>query len=298
VNQLALFCVVSLGSAAARPPLLAVRRPKEVITGPGLHLAAVATVPKLDPDRIHWDKIIDGGLSAFGAAAGIALLCLLEKPMGVKLYAPPLAAAAIIIFSGPKPPPVRNLFLGTSGPVAISALVRSFGGPGLTPRIVALGLSMAWFKTSSSFFPPAAAASVVLVDSLPPFGKAWLTAFVPALVGTTMLYGTAFGVGKIREQVKYSLKVKALKTLPHDSLKSCFKRYDSSGDGYIDAEELRLALRSNGVDMTLEDVTSIVRGTDSDGDGYIDFDDFCTIFGGTPKRLEAGGAGQKKVKAA
>jgi len=52
VNQLALFCVVSLGSAAARPPLLAVRRPKEVITGPGLHLAAVATVPKLDPDRV------------------------------------------------------------------------------------------------------------------------------------------------------------------------------------------------------------------------------------------------------
>ena len=65
--------------------------------------------------QIDWAKVIDAGLSSLGAAAGIALLCALEKPVGIKLYAPPLAAAAIIIFAGPRPPPVRNLLLGTAG---------------------------------------------------------------------------------------------------------------------------------------------------------------------------------------
>eukprot|EP00966_Prymnesium_polylepis_P107011 2478243-Prymnesium_polylepis.1 len=72
----------------------------------------------------------------------------------MKLYAPPLAPCAMIIFAGARPPPLRNLLLGTGGPVAAATLVRALGGSAVSGRSVATGLSLLWFKTSSSFFPP------------------------------------------------------------------------------------------------------------------------------------------------
>lgn len=55
-------------------------------------------------------------------------------------------------------------------------------------------------------------------------------------------------------------------------LRSTFDRFDTSGDGYLDAAELKLALRFvTGEDVSVEDCERIVRSMDTDGDGVIDF---------------------------
>ena len=53
---------------------------------------------------------------------------------------------------------------------------------------------------------------------------------------------------------------------------------DRLGDGYLDADELRLALRSAGVDAAPADCKQLIKDTDTDGDGTIDFKEFKTIF--------------------
>lgn len=56
------------------------------------------------------------------------------------------------------------------------------------------------------------------------------------------------------------------------ALKEAFARFDTSGDGYLDATELKLALRFvTGEDVSVEDCERIIRGVDTDGDGVIDF---------------------------
>ena len=58
-------------------------------------------------------------------------------------------------------------------------------------------------------------------------------------------------------------------------LQSIFNRFDTSGDGFLDASELKLALRFvTGEDLSVEDCERIVRGMDTDGDGVIDFHEF------------------------
>jgi Ca2+-binding EF-hand superfamily protein len=58
-------------------------------------------------------------------------------------------------------------------------------------------------------------------------------------------------------------------------LRDIFARFDTSGDGYLDAHELKLALRFvTGEDLGLEICERIVRAMDTDGDGVIDFHEF------------------------
>ena len=58
-------------------------------------------------------------------------------------------------------------------------------------------------------------------------------------------------------------------------LHEIFARFDTSGDGYLDAHELKLALRFvTGEDLGLEICERIVRAMDTDGDGVIDFHEF------------------------
>ena len=56
------------------------------------------------------------------------------------------------------------------------------------------------------------------------------------------------------------------------------RRYDSSNDGFLDADELHLAFRASGFEVDVADCKRLVRDADADGDGHIDFKEFRAIF--------------------
>ena len=58
-------------------------------------------------------NVVDTALAALGAAAGLYLLSFLEAAIEQPMYASSLASSAVLIFSGYRPPPPRNVFLGT-----------------------------------------------------------------------------------------------------------------------------------------------------------------------------------------
>ena len=63
-----------------------------------------------------------------------------------------------------------------------------------------------------------------------------------------------------------------------DEIAAVFKAFDTSGDGALDATELRLALRvAIGADLPLEKCEAIVHAADQDGNGLIEFKEFAAV---------------------
>ena len=58
-----------------------------------------------------------------------------------------------------------------------------------------------------------------------------------------------------------------------ETLKAAFAVFDTSGDGYISAEEMRRIMINVGEPVTLEDITMAMKKIDDDGDGVIDFNE-------------------------
>ncbi|KAL3926502.1 MAG: hypothetical protein SGPRY_003262 [Prymnesium sp.] len=212
---------------------------------------------------ISLPRALDSILAALGAAVSIFVLDWMEKPLGVKVYSGPLAPCALLIFAGERPPPIRNLLLGTIGPVLAAMLIRAMGGSGLMGRCVAIGLSLLWFKSVSVFFPPAAGFSVILVDTLPVLSRNWLAKngianFVPAVVGVSSLYLISVLVASLRDAVRVRLALSDIRRsmLTSDcskKLRKEFLRFDISGDRNLDPLELKLALVSlTGVSLSIE----------------------------------------------
>ena len=112
----------------------------------------------------------------------------------------------------------------------------------------------------------------------------------PYLMGHCYLYLCALGLAKIRRRVRIYLlrnhfftskqnegsSLTEGPTPDRGKLRVFFDRIDTSGDGRLDAMELKLALRATvGEDISLEECKIMIGAADTDGDGTLDFNEFC-----------------------
>ncbi|KAH8551255.1 calmodulin-like 5 [Umbelopsis sp. PMI_123] len=57
-------------------------------------------------------------------------------------------------------------------------------------------------------------------------------------------------------------------------LRACFRAFDKNGDGRISLDELSLAMKELGENMTQDELEAMMRDGDADNDGMIDFEEF------------------------
>ena len=62
--------------------------------------------------------------------------------------------------------------------------------------------------------------------------------------------------------------------LTQQQLKGAFEMFDADGSGAIDNEELLLAMKGLGWDISTEELSEMVRGIDSDANGLVEFPEF------------------------
>ncbi len=60
--------------------------------------------------------------------------------------------------------------------------------------------------------------------------------------------------------------------ISQDEIRDAFKVFDSDGNGYISAAELRHVMHNLGEKLKDEEVDEMIREADIDGDGQINFD--------------------------
>ena len=261
-------------------------------------------------------KAADTMLAAIGAGLGLAVLAVAQDKFKVTLYAPPMAATAVLLFAGAAPPPAVNVIAGTAGAAACGVAALKLFGSSLPVRCCSVAATLVWFKYSATFFPPATALAVLMVDNAANAAKGWRYVAFPCVAGNAILYLGAVLVAIPRSKARAYLtkqqwgmqgwsserlkearapaacrqhrrpccvrrpapRLSARARSPPSPPPQVFKRYDTDGSGYLDADELRLALRSAGVDAAPADCKQLIKDTDTDGDGTIDFKEFKTIF--------------------
>ena len=263
----------SLGEASALRP-----RRHAIARAPTM---AIATPDGPDKPSVDVPKTVDVAVAAIGAGLSILALNVAEQKLGVRLYAPPLAASSIIIFSGITPPSAKNVFVGTLGAAAFALCLEEFFGASATAielgRAAAVAGSLIWFKSSGLTFPPAAAMAVVYLDSPLMQESGWSYLVFPCLSGQLFLYVAAAGLAKVRQRIRVAITQRQLDFSSDnlDDFRELFDRFDTSGDGLIDATELKVALRVlTGAEVDLSDAEALVAEADCDGDGVIDFGEF------------------------
>ena len=55
-------------------------------------------------------------------------------------------------------------------------------------------------------------------------------------------------------------------------IKAAFSIFDFSGDGHIDAEEMRRIMMNVGEPVTISDINDLIGEVDKNGDGYVDYE--------------------------
>ena len=239
----------------------------------------------------RFDQTVDNVLAGLGLAGSLALIGALEKPLGMKLFVPPMMASGIIFFSPQTPPSPRGFLSGTLACSTISATVLTLLSrslPAVAAQGAAAGSLLIWYKATGLIFPPAAVVCVLMAGV--PAGQSPLNWVLGTWVtGHACLYASAVGVGVVRSSVRARINqryLQALGAFPIAELKAVFGQFDTSGDGRLDALELKCALRvACGIDVSLREAKGLIGSVDRNGDGVIDFNEFRAIC--RDKRLEA-----------
>lgn len=273
--------------------------PPKVLVNPLLPVPdVVATDPKPPPLFLVVGKVrlLDSFLAGLGLWFGCAVLGVAERHVGVPLFAPPMMASGIIFSFGLTPPHPKGFISGTFCSATFSLLVyaciRGVTPADDDPSVVAMGAAAGamvfWYKLSATVFPPA----VVLAGSLGSTAAvshdltktvmetAWYLCF-PWLVGHAFIYACALFFSRVRAMARRKLakaRMSSLGDLSDHSLFEVFKTFDTSGDGQLDANELKVALRmALRMELSIEDCVQLVNAADKNGSATCDFDEFKAI---------------------
>jgi hypothetical protein len=238
-------------------------------------------------------KTVDTLLCVLGLVITLDGLLVVENLSGFRLYSLSMSASGIIFFAPSSPPQVQGFLVGTGCGATIS-----WGLFSLLPFQVACGLAagtvLFFFKTFNVIFPPTAVLGVLISQeihsnpehanmlSLTDWGRTAWFILTPWLTGHAILYIAAIGNSHLRRVVrKHMMRGQLAGLAPHASreeLKKIFEKFDTSGDGFLDADELRIALRSTrGVDVPLEECEEMIGSIDADGDGVISLEEFISL---------------------
>lgn len=242
-------------------------------------------------------KVADFILAGVGLWFGCAFLGFCQDKFKVTLFAPPMMASGIIFFVGPAPPSPKPFLFGTLGSATL-ALGTQLVVRDILPPIAASGSAAAmllmWYKTTNVLFPPAivltgslmlaytgTAATATDGDEHPQLLAILHFIVFPWLAGHAWLYLCAMVMSKIRGRARISLAASAFKidaSVTNEDLKRVFKKYDTSGDGALDAEELKIALKvAIGIELSVADCTAMIAQYDKDGTDTVDFNEFIMI---------------------
>jgi Ca2+-binding EF-hand superfamily protein len=248
------------------------------------------TQPMLLCQGASYPKVVDALLASTSLVACVLTLSVIDMhgALPFQVFAPPMLASAIIFFGGAAPPPPAAFVTGTLGAFALGAVLHQLGATGsMIVQCFAAGLLLLFFKLSGSFFVPTVGLAAFLAQSTYEGHSLWhplAYLFAPWATGHFLLYCAASMLSVLRQQIRVSIKTKewkkGLSGVTHgpareEELRKIFDKYDTSGDGALDASELKLALRFvTGDDLEIEDCERIVRSMDTDGDGVIDFHEF------------------------
>ena len=244
-------------------------------------------------------KMVDTVLAGLGLWGGCTALGLLEPLTGLRLFAPPMMASGIIFFAGPQPPHPKGFLSGTLCSATLSLVTLTALTPVLPPvaaQGAAAGVLLMWYKCTGAIFPPAAVlagalatASVSAASATFSIGRSLSFLAFPWLAGHAFLYGCAIGTSEVRLRARVFMTKRKLRQRPTKNglllenmddaaLRAVFERFDTSGDGVLDADELKVGLRvALGVEVTQPEAAELVAAADKDGTGNVDFDEFVAI---------------------
>ena len=245
-------------------------------------------------------RVVDALFSGASLAAAAAALRAIDLAMGAErrlpLMAPPLLGSAMLFFAGPTPPPPKPFLLCTlaSWAAGLAFSWRTMwdvhAGDTLLEAALAVGVLTVVFKLCSSFFVPTVGlAALLLTDETGAYAtlaSALHFLAAPWLAGNARLYAAAFAAARGRRAVRASLTRSRLRALirqnsnevDDEHLLRLFRRFDTSGDGFLQPGELKYAWQAAmGEEMSAEDALNLVRSIDTDGNGEIDSDEFIAL---------------------
>ena len=279
-----------------RPPAVHYRRQSHARSAPlaVADLTSSSPPPPPPPPDFASPRNADIALAGLGLAGSIALLGFLQDAVGVKLFVPPMMASGIIFFSGPAPPNPKGFLFGTLCSCTISVgliLLLQEYIPAVAADGVSAGVLLVWYKASGAMFPPAAVLAGTLAAAIQKEVQTTNAESVnvalelicfPWLAGHGLLYAAAMALAPVRSAARVSLAndqlSETLRALTDDELRKTFETFDTSGDGAIDAIELKVALKiATGAELELSDCEKLVGLADADGTGALDFDEFKAV---------------------
>ena len=171
----------------------------------------------VDPDELRMvnpsvmvsPKLVDTIVAAVGAGVTIAGLAAMAGATGVAMYAPPLAASAVLCWAGARPPTLRAVIVGSAGAtsvaVALSQAAAHLGLPAASLPPAAVTMSLAWFKLGGAFFPPAAALGALYLDSERFAALGWSYVWCPCLLSNGLIWMSAAAVAPLRRALREAL---------------------------------------------------------------------------------------------
>jgi len=275
----------SSGPLDPRPPPPTMEEPPKAFT------------PKTKKNTKRRLKTADIVLAGIGLLAACLILDFLGPRLGVPLFAPPMMASGIIFFAGPAPPSPKPFLVGTVGSATLALgalLLFSNILPPIAAQGSAAGTLLIWYKTTNTLFPPAAVLAGSLMVAFAggaasaetshpgPTAILYFLAF-PWLAGHGCFYIVAMIMSKVRSRTRVCVAAAGFSTtekcLSDAELRAIFDKFDTSCDGQLDVEELKVALRvALGIDLSIDDCNAMISQYDKDGTRTVDFDEFIMIY--------------------